>query len=261
VQFDSSSVISTLEDKRLAVTEGEKELLRRRVDLSVTRYEKAQEVQRKDIAHQRAQLDADLPQELLPEREYQQKQLTLRRSAADLEKARRDLEAFEQGADSQVGELELKLAKSQRDLDRAEASMDELTLRAPEAGVLLHGSHPWEGRKWEVGDNTWPGTTVAEVPDLNEMEVVAWLSDVDDGEVLAGMPARCTLDTYPGRAFAGQVAEVTDVAQEPDRESSRRFFRVLVSLDEIDAEIMRPGMSVKVEVVRNSSTGLRTEEP
>ncbi len=257
VQFDSTSVISTLEDKRLAVIEGENELLRRRVDLSVTRYKKTQEAQRKEIAHQRAQLDAGVPQELLSERDYQEAQLVLRRSEADLEKARRDLEAFEQGAGSQVEELRLKLAKSHRDLERAESSLDELTLRAPESGVLLHGSHPWEGRKWEVGDNTWPGTTVAEVPSLDEMEVIGWLSDVDHGEVLAGMPARCILDTYPERTFAGQVAEVTEVAQEPDRNSRSRFFRVLVSLKEIDPEIMRPGMSVKVEVVRNRWTDVR----
>jgi len=257
VQFDSTSVLSTLEDRRLAVTEGENGLLRRRVDLSVTRYEKTQEVQRKDIARQRTQLDAGVPQQLLPERDYQKAQLALQRAEVDLEKARRDLQAFEQGADSQVDELELELAKSRRNLERAESSVDELTLRAPESGVLLHGSHPWEGRKWEVGDNTWPGTTVAEVPDLTEMEVIAWLSDVDHGEVLAGMPARCILDTYPQRRFAGQVTEVTEVAQEPDRSSSRRFFRVLVSLDDIDSKIMRPGMSVKVEVVRDR----RTEEP
>ncbi len=257
VQFDSTSVISTLEDKRLAVIEGENELLRRRVDLSVTGYQKTQEAQRKEIAHQRAQLDAGVPQELLSERDYQEAQLVLRRSEADLEKARRDLEAFEQGAGSQVEEFSLKLAKSHRDLERAESSLDELTLRAPESGVLLHGSHPWEGRKWEVGDNTWPGTTVAEVPSLDEMEVIGWLSDVDHGEVLAGMPARCILDTYPERTFAGQVAEVTEVAQEPDRNSSRRFFRVLVSLKEIDPEIMRPGMSVKVEVMRNRWTDVR----
>lgn len=257
VQFDSTSVLSQLEDKRLAVTEGENELLRRRVDLSVTRYEKTQEAQRKEIARERARLDAGVPQELMPERDYQKAQLTLRRAEADLEKARRDLQAFEQGADSQVDELKLKLAKSRRDLERTELSVDQLTLRAPQSGVLLHGSHPWEGRKWEVGDNTWPGTTVAEVPDLTEMEVIGWLSDVDHGEVLAGMPARCILDTYPERTFAGRVAEVTEVAQEPERNSSRRFFRVLISLDEIDPEIMRPGMSVKVEVVRNRWTDVR----
>jgi multidrug efflux pump subunit AcrA (membrane-fusion protein) len=257
VQFDSTSVLSTLEDKRLAVTESEKELLRRRIDLSVTRYEKTQELQRKEIARQRARLDATIPEELQPQRDYQDAQLELQRADAELEKARRDLEAFEQGAQSQIDELDLRLAKTRRDLDRAESALEQLTLRAPASGVLLHGSHPWEGRKWEVGDTTWPGTTVAEVPDLNEMEVIGWLSDVDDGEVLPGMPARCILDTYPGRSFAGHVAEVTEVAQEPDRNSSRRFFRVLVRLDDIDPEIMRPGMSVKVEVVRNRWSDVR----
>ena len=54
-----------------------------------------------------------------------------------------------------------------------------------------------EERKFQIGDTTWPGQTIASIPDLSLMEVLAWLPDVDDGRIAPGMHARCVLDTYP----------------------------------------------------------------
>ena len=89
----------------------------------------------------------------------------------------------------------------------------------------------------------------AERPELSSMKVEALLSDVDDGKVAAGLRARCTLDTYPENEYWGTVVEVTLIAQEQDRNSMRRAFRAVVHLDSSDPELMRPGMSVKVEVL------------
>jgi multidrug resistance efflux pump len=250
VEFDTSAVTGTLEDKRLQAAEAEKQLEQLRIDHEVQRQEKNVDLRRKEIARDRAALEAAIPESFQSRRDHQEKQLARERAEADLQKARADLETFEKGAEAQVRVQELNLGKARRDLERAEASLAELTLRAPADGVLLHGSHPWEGRKWQVGDNTWAGLTVAEIPDLSEMEVVAWLGDVDDGQVAAGMPARAVLDTYPDRSFPGRVVEVAEVAEEPERGASRRFFRVRVSLDRIDPGLARPGMSAKVEVIR-----------
>jgi hypothetical protein len=50
------------------------------------------------------------------------------------------------------------------------------------------------------------------------------------------------------------VRSISPVAREPEHSSSRRFFSVVIELDETDESIMRPGLSVKAEVV-----GLRHE--
>jgi len=111
------------------------------------------------------------------------------------------------------------------------------------------GEHPWEGRKIQLGDSVWVGMKIAEVPDLTSMRVRAWLSDVDDGEIEVGMPATCTIDAYPDRSVPGRVAEIGVVAQEGrGQNATRRYFDVLIELERADPEIMRPGMSVKVEV-------------
>ena len=115
---------------------------------------------------------------------------------------------------------------------------------------MIHFHHPnWrEDRKLQIGDTVWVGLPVMRIPDLTEMEVVARLSDVDDGKVTPRMTARCTLDTYPDVEFPGEVVEISPIAQEHGRRSLRRAFRLNVRLDRSDPERMRPGMSVKVEI-------------
>ena len=80
---------------------------------------------------------------------------------------------------------------------------------------------------------------------------MASLPDVDDGMITVGMRARVTLDAYPEILFNGTIKEIAPMAQETSRQSLRRAFKVIVELDEIDSDRMRPGLSVRVEVERH----------
>ena len=86
------------------------------------------------------------------------------------------------------------------------------------------------------------------------MEVQAALAESDHGRIAPGTTARCLLDTYPDRVFAGQVEEIGSVAREGGGRgwfaaAMKPGFPVRVSLTRTDP-LMRPGLSVRVEVVR-----------
>jgi multidrug efflux pump subunit AcrA (membrane-fusion protein) len=132
-----------------------------------------------------------------------------------------------------------------------------MSVFSPRSGIFLVGNFwqwgPEGPRKLQPGDTVWPGFPVAQIPDPSEMEVGATLSEVDYGAITAGMAARCILDTYPDRVFEGRVEQVGAVAAEPTRSfgpvTGRPGFPVRVSLTRTDP-LMRPGLSVRVEVVR-----------
>ena len=126
--------------------------------------------------------------------------------------------------------------------------MEGMVLKSPRDGILVVADHPWEGRKIQLGDSVWVGLPVVSLPDLNLMQVEAKLSDVDDGRIGAGLPVLCVLDAYPERTYPGRIQEITPVAQEEAGRSLRRAYNVRIALDASDAERMRPGMSVKIEV-------------
>jgi hypothetical protein len=100
-----------------------------------------------------------------------------------------------------------------------------------------------------VGDQAFANWVVASLPQLGSMQVHARLSDVDDGTVKVGMTAECILDAYPDKRFSGQVKLVSASAS-AEGKAARRFFNVMVTLSEQAADLMRPGMSVRVQVLR-----------
>jgi HlyD family secretion protein len=133
-----------------------------------------------------------------------------------------------------------------------------MSLRAPRSGIFLVGNYwqwgPEGPRKLQPGDTVWFGYPIGSIPDPTEMEVSAVLSEVDHGRIAVGMKTRCILDTYPDRLFEGRVEEVGSVAAEARGGffgASRAGFPVKVSLARSDP-LMRPGLSVRVEVVRGA---------
>ncbi|HEU4521319.1 MAG TPA: hypothetical protein VFT12_04900, partial [Thermoanaerobaculia bacterium] len=55
--------------------------------------------------------------------------------------------------------------------------------------------------------------------------------------------------------FKGRVTTISAVAQESARQSLRRAFKVVVTLDTIDEQRMRPGLSARVLIHRESKAG------
>jgi multidrug efflux pump subunit AcrA (membrane-fusion protein) len=91
---------------------------------------------------------------------------------------------------------------------------------------------------------------IAMLPDVSTMRVKAGLADVDDGKVAVGMPVTVTLDAFPDVPFKGKISAISAVAQESRRQSLRRQFEVLIALDRLDGERMRPGLSARIVVRR-----------
>jgi HlyD family secretion protein len=251
VEFDNSAFASKLEEKRLAAAAGADELARLQAEASAGAADKAFAVEQARTDLEKARIAAAVPAELLPRRDYQDRQLKLQQSETALAKAEEDLAAQRGTSTADLGVQRLTLDKARREVAAAEAAIRELTLRAPRAGLILVGDHPFAGRKLHEGDNVWTGTAVATLPDLSSMMMEAALSDVDDGRVAPGMEATCFLDAYPDAAYRGRVAEVSPVARESGRSALLRYFNVRVDLGPLDSRQvtrLRPGMSARVEI-------------
>lgn len=248
LELDNSQFTGELEQDRLAEAEAVNNLRRKQAELAGTLSEKAYQVERRRIELEIARLGAAVPAELLAERDWQEKQLAQRRAEFELHKAEEELRSAHEAGDAELEDLRLSLERARSEIRTAERAIEQLTLTAPRAGVLVVEESGEASRKLQVGDTVWVGMTVATIPNLSRMQVAAWLSDVDDGRIATGMRARCTLDAYPDTAHDGTIVEITPVAREENEQSLRRFYRVVIELDTSDPARMRPGMSVKAEV-------------
>lgn len=249
VEFDNSSFTSQMEEKRLAESDAVNQLLRMEAESKAALAEKEFAVEQARSALAKARVEAGVAEGVLSLREYQERQLALRRAEAELAKAEDDLAGYRKSSAADLGVQRISLEKSRRQIREAQESIAALTLVAPRDGMVLAGENPWEGTRLQEGDSAWPGMTVATMPDLSSMVVDAALSDVDDGRVAPGMRVVCTLDAYPARRYPGRVVDVSAVARESGRSPLLRSFPVRIALDRSDPQRMRPGMSVRVEVL------------
>ena len=249
IEFDNTAIAQGREEKKLRLIQAEIDLRSRKVVLAADETELRYTLDSANAAVEKARLEASVPVELREKREWQNKQSELKKAESAAEKARLALDAFEVSAKSDLEVLRIALEKAAREIESVERDLAALTLSAPRAGIFSVAEQRWEGRKLQVGDTVWPGMELASIPDLSEMEAVGTVPEVDEGRVASGMPVRCILDTYPDRVFEGRLADVSPVGKEGNRRVVGGFaFRA--KLEGADPELMRPGMSVRLEVVR-----------
>lgn len=252
VELDDSSFANELENLETTLAEKVAELERRRAEVLGETRQRELEVVRREAELAKAELEAEVPDGIVPRQDLEERRLALDRAKIELDKARADLDSYRRGSAADLEVLEIEIGKARREIETARGAIDELEIVAPVDGVFLRGTHPWHGRKLQDGDTVWVGLTLATLPDLTSLVVEGRLPDVDDGEVAQGMPAVVVLDAYPGETFQGTVREIAPVAQEEEGTSTRRFFRTLIELEALDEATrarLIPGMSARIEVM------------
>ncbi|MEM1181118.1 MAG: efflux RND transporter periplasmic adaptor subunit [Acidobacteriota bacterium] len=248
-EFDGSQLVSQLESLKSGVVTAVTGILSARSkaasDLDAAEFQLAQN----KAAYDKAKLDVDVPEGLISGQEMAQRRLAYEKASLEWAQSRDAVTSAENTGAESIRLEEIKLRKAERALVRARESLDALTLTAPRDGIVLVTINRQEGRPFQTGDNAWPGLAVVTLPDLESLRVEAQLFDVDDGKVSVGQVVQATLDAFPDWKIDGVVRSVDAIADGIGARSTRRSFRIDIELSEIDTARMRPGMSVKVEVL------------
>lgn len=257
IEFDAARLIQSIEELRLKLRQAANERESRERAVVAEADGKRVAVEKAEVEAEKARIDAEVPRELRAAVDWARFQTSYGESRATLEKAKLEQQAFLTSSRSDLEVLRRTEEKARRELEVAEKALVGTSISAPRSGIFLAGNFwqwgPEGPRKLQPGDTVWPNFPVGSIPDPTEMEVSATLSEVDHGRIAPGMKARCILDTYPDRGFDGRVEDVGAVAAEATRSfglsAARTGFPVRVSLARTDP-IMRPGLSVRVEVLR-----------
>lgn len=257
LEFDNSAFTANLDQQRTAVQRSERTLLQTRAQGEARLREAEAAVERARIAAAKAEIDASVPESIRSRYDYQTFQLAAVKARAALDKARADLRSVTTSVEADILVAEEEHRKSTRELRVAEDALDTLVLSAPRDGIIVVDEHPWEDRKYQVGDTVYPGWTVMGIPDLDRLRVRASLSDVDDGTLEPGTAVRCVPDIEPGLVIDGRITDITAIAREQRVFSERRGFDVTVELLSAFGDVLLvPGMSVRVEAERRGPTAL-----
>jgi hypothetical protein len=134
----------------------------------------------------------------------------------------------------------------------ARKMIDSMTLRAPadgyvsiqqntNVGMLMFGM---DVPIFQVGNAVRPGMGVAQIPNLDTMQVSARIAELDRGHLAVGQKARIEVVATPDRIFQGRITNIGNTMGPP----WDRRFECKLGIDDPLPEL-RPGMSAKIEIV------------
>jgi HlyD family secretion protein len=160
----------------------------------------------------------------------------LKQSSAAMQ---RDL-AMERSALQDIEVAKANIRNATENLKLAKIMLGYTTLVAPFSGVILT-------RQTELGEVMQPGTPVVTLADLDHVWLRAYVAETDLGRIRWGQAATVHTDTYPDRAYPGQIsfisseAEFTPKSVETHKERVTLVYRIKIDVENPRHEL-KPGM-------------------
>jgi HlyD family secretion protein len=144
---------------------------------------------------------------------------------------------------------DLRLSRNLDRLAKLEKQVELCTIRAPHDGFVIYANDERRDIRIEEGMSVRQKQDLFYLPDLTDMEVVAYLHESMVNEIAGGMRATVKVEGLPDRKLEGHVTSVASIPTYNWR-SDVRYFDGKVKLDTAPKGI-RPGMTAQVEIALN----------
>lgn len=154
--------------------------------------------------------------------------------------------------ESKISALKTTVAKIQAEVNLTIKRISQMEVKAPSSGVvnyLMNYSQGWVNAKpFKVGDNVWPGSSIAEIPDLASLQIKGKIEEIERGRLKSGLDVRILLDPFPEKPFLGKLIEIAPLAEQNFEWPPSRNFRAYAAFDQIDPRL-RPGMNGRIDII------------
>jgi HlyD family secretion protein len=261
-EIDNSSLVSTLTTEELNLEKAGNDLVKKQAELEVQTKDLEIQLGQNKLELEKSRLKAEIDQSLLSLRDWQDYQFAYSKARKEYEKTSRSLELSRKAAGEEVALLKLKRDQAAERIGRLKSDIAALEIHTDRPGTVLYEIFPpsrWNGdvpRKMQVGDQIFWGWSILSLPDLKEMEVRASVSEVDGGLLRPGQRVRMFADSYPDVEFWGTLEHIPELAERAGKAPNVRVFMSAIRLDRTDTRTMRPGMSVRAEIILRNEEGL-----
>ncbi len=153
---------------------------------------------------------------------------------------------------SRIGSLTRVRDQAQAEVELFQERLKRMEILAPISGVIVYQpnySQGWMNAKpFRVGDQVWPGANLAELPDLDTLEMEGKIEEVDRGRIAAGADARIRIDSLPELSLTAKISQVSPLTQMSFDWPPSASFRAIAQLVQRD-ERLRPAMNGAMDVV------------
>ena len=253
VQFDTTTVQRTLEQKRTDLASAEAQIRQQEAQEHMTEEQNLTDSLAAKYNVESARLDASKA-EILSVIDGEKNKLALASSQEKYREAQTKLDSGKLGSAADIAQQKKKRDKALFDVRLAEHQIASLTLRAPSNGVVtllpnfravMFGGNAPDFRE---GDHAWPGAAIVEIPDLSSIRFEARIEEADRGKLKGGQSGTVHVDAVPDTDFSGAVTSISTIAQlDFTNWPPAKNFTLDLKMDRTDTRI-RPGMKANARI-------------
>lgn len=173
-------------------------------------------------------------------------------SEADLDAANSNFVSLQ----AQLEARKAQLLSAQRRVELQEQYLDDMTLRAPFAGVVVSkDAQPGEMISPVSAGGGFTRTGICGLVDMDSLEIEVDVNESYIQRVSAGQPVEATLEAYPNWRIPARVIAVV-----PTADRQKATVRVRVGFEQLDPRIL-PDMGVKVAFLESEQDNTAEAEP
>jgi multidrug efflux pump subunit AcrA (membrane-fusion protein) len=253
VKFDSSSAQQQLQQKEAQLRQAQATLDQAMAQAKITGEQDQSELADAKFTVERAQLEVSKQQIV--------SRISGEESKVDLGLAEQKLKVQEATVNLHAASDKSKIASLTRLRDQAAGDVDltksriaQMELKAPLPGYLVFAANYSQGwmnaKPFKVGDNVFAGMGLAEMPDLDTLEMDAKVEEIDRGRIAVNNEVRVRVDSLPELTMAAKIGQISLLAEATNEFPPTRNFRAYAPIPHPDSRL-RPGMNGGMDIVIN----------
>jgi HlyD family secretion protein len=270
VQFDPSEQEYNLEQSKSQLEEAEQQIRKMKADQAVR-------VAQEQVTLLKAQYDVKRAEfkvkgnELLSAIEARKNVIALEEAKRKLEQLQRDIKSR---ADSDAADLIMQnvaRTKAMSGMKQAQKVIDDMTVRAPVSGIIVIArsyeslisagggidiSSEDEIPELRPGSQVYPGSTIAQIQDMKQMEIASKVIETDRANIESEQSIEVIADSQPLKVYKGKIKSLAQSASNPSYEGtfvdyleglSTRSFAAVFQVDTY-GEPLSMGVTARVTV-------------
>ncbi len=256
VEFDPSEQEFSLEQNRSELAQAEEEIAKAKADAAVQAAQDEVDLLKAKFDVRRAELEVS-SNELVSAIDAKKNLLSLEEAKRRLAQLEQDTKSHSTSNQASIAVAQEKREKARIAIRQAEENIANMRLRASLNGIVVvkenrEASIPFPGMRlpeYREGDEVGPGAFVAEVLDVEQMEIQAKVDETDRSALNAGQPVEVRLDALPGKLFPGKLKDVAGMATRNPwggAQASNKFDAV-IKLDRREPQA-RPGLTAQAVI-------------
>ena len=254
IKFDPSSAKQQLQEKEAALRQAQATLDQETAQARITTEQDKLDLANSTYQVEKARLEAS-KQEIVSALQGEENKIDLGLAQEDLKVKAAASHLHAASDNAKTASLTRLRDQAQADVDLTKERLSKMDLTAPSSGLIVlmpNFSQGWMNAKpFQVGDQVWAGASVAEIPDLNTLEMEGKIEEIDRGRISVGNPSRVHIDALPELALEGKLASLSPLTELTFEWPPTSSFRGFAQIQKPDPRL-RPAMngSMDIEIQR-----------